>query len=263
MAPWMLQQLAKRVVVPDQASVLDWVFADGPPGKAAACDNNNRRDFHALVPGSVPEELYWAEEEHRIFQKLQEERRSREALRAKDHYKQYGLSKSRVAFTINNLEFGAHLIAKAMAYSDKAATVSHTYSKEVSYTSENVVEGKGAAKEALLQRLGLRKVDVPPVGINSRLTHQKGIHLIKHALSRTLECGGQPQKHAMSCDILLYYWVQHLILAYKMSVNLANHLHSSHNDRARFCLTYDEPLSHLIYAGADFILVPSILSHVD
>lgn len=29
-------------------------------------------------------------------------------------------------------------------------------------------------------------------------------------------------------------------------VNMANHLHSSHNDRARLCLTYDEPLSHLV-----------------
>ncbi|XP_039061596.1 starch synthase 3, chloroplastic/amyloplastic-like [Hibiscus syriacus] len=40
--------------------------------------------------------------------------------------------------------------------------------------------------------------------------------------------------------------------------NLADRLSSSHWDRARLCLTYDEPLSHLIYAGADFILVPSI-----
>ncbi|KAF2304933.1 hypothetical protein GH714_000585 [Hevea brasiliensis] len=31
-------------------------------------------------------------------------------------------------------------------------------------------------------------------------------------------------------------------------VNLANQLHSSHNDRARLCLTYDEPLSHLAYS---------------
>lgn len=28
--------------------------------------------------------------------------------------------------------------------------------------------------------------------------------------------------------------------------NLANQLHSSHGDRARLCLTYDEPLSHLV-----------------
>lgn len=29
-------------------------------------------------------------------------------------------------------------------------------------------------------------------------------------------------------------------------VSLANQLHSSHNDRARLCLAYDEPLSHLV-----------------
>ncbi|RWW38857.1 hypothetical protein BHE74_00055872, partial [Ensete ventricosum] len=52
--------------------------------------------------------------------------------------------------------------------------------------------------------------------------------------------------------------------------HLADQLHSSHAGRVRFCLTYDEPLSHLvrhhllhfvtcpIYAGADFILVPSL-----
>ncbi|KAE8673007.1 Caffeic acid 3-O-methyltransferase 1 [Hibiscus syriacus] len=41
-------------------------------------------------------------------------------------------------------------------------------------------------------------------------------------------------------------------------INLANKLHSSHGDRARLRLTYNEPLSHLIYAGSDFILVPLI-----
>lgn len=29
-------------------------------------------------------------------------------------------------------------------------------------------------------------------------------------------------------------------------------------DRACCCFSYDEPLSHLIYAGADMLLVPSI-----
>lgn len=32
-------------------------------------------------------------------------------------------------------------------------------------------------------------------------------------------------------------------------VHLANQLHSSHNDRARLCLAYDEPLSHLVTYG--------------
>ncbi|OMO76835.1 Glycosyl transferase, family 1 [Corchorus capsularis] len=201
----------------------------------------------------------------------------------KDHYMHYGLSKTRIVFTIHNLEFGAHFIGKAMAYTDKATTVSHTYSKEVAgnpaiaphlykfhgiingidldiwdpyndkfipipYTSENVIEGKKAAKEALQQRLGLKRSDLPLVGIITRLTHQKGIHLIKHAIWRTLERNGQVVLLGSAPDPRIQ----------NDFVNLANQLHNSHADRARLCLTYDEPLSHLIYAGADFILVPSI-----
>ncbi|TKY72162.1 Soluble starch synthase 3 [Spatholobus suberectus] len=201
----------------------------------------------------------------------------------KDNYTHYGLSKARVVFTIHNLEFGAHFIGKAMTYADKATTVSPTYSREVagnhavsphlhkfhgiingidpdiwdpyndnfipvSYTSENVVEGKRASKEALQQKLGLKKADLPLVGIITRLTHQKGIHLIKHAIFRTLERGGQVVLLGSAPDPRIQ----------NDFVNLANELHSSHHDRARLCLEYDEPLSHLIYAGADFILVPSI-----
>ncbi|XP_047163130.1 starch synthase 3, chloroplastic/amyloplastic-like isoform X2 [Vigna umbellata] len=201
----------------------------------------------------------------------------------KDNYAHYGLSKARLVFTIHNLEFGAQFIGKAMQYADKATTVSPTYSREiagnaviaphlpkfhgiingidpdiwdpyndkfipVSYSSENVVEGKRASKEALQQRLGLKRADLPLVGIITRLTHQKGIHLIKHAIWRTLERGGQVVLLGSAPDPRIQ----------NDFVNLANQLHSSHNDRARLCLAYDEPLSHLIYAGADFILVPSI-----
>ncbi|KAF7811169.1 starch synthase 3, chloroplastic/amyloplastic [Senna tora] len=201
----------------------------------------------------------------------------------KDHYTQYGLSKARIVFTIHNLEFGAPLIGKAMANADKATTVSPTYSREVAghsaiaphlhkfhgilngidpdiwdpyndkflpvpYTAENVVEGKRAAKEALQQRLGLKRADLPLVGIITRLTHQKGIHLIKHAIWRTLERGGEVVLLGSAPDPRIQHDFE----------NLANDLHSSHHDRARLCLKYDEPLSHLIYAGSDFILVPSI-----
>ncbi|CAL1372657.1 unnamed protein product [Linum trigynum] len=201
----------------------------------------------------------------------------------KDHYVHYGLSKARIVFTIHNLEFGAQNISKAMAFSDKATTVSPTYAKEVAgnaaiaphlykfhgilngidpdiwdpyndqflpvhYTSENVVEGKRAAKEALQERLGLKKADFPLVGIITRLTQQKGIHLIKHAIWRTLERNGQVVLLGSAPDPRIQ----------NDFVNLANQLHSTHGTRARLCLTYDEPLSHLIYAGADFILVPSI-----
>ncbi|CAI8590692.1 unnamed protein product [Vicia faba] len=201
----------------------------------------------------------------------------------KEQYTHYGLSKARAVFTIHNLEFGAPLIGKAMAFADKATTVSPTYSKEVAgnpaiaphlykfhgiingidpdiwdpyndnfipvpYTSENVVEGKRAAKEALQKKLGLKTADLPLIGVITRLTHQKGIHLIKHAIWRTLERGGQVVLLGSAPDPRIQ----------NDFVHLANQLHSSHNDRARLCLAYDEPLSHLIYAGADFILVPSI-----
>jgi glycogen synthase len=62
---------------------------------------------------------------------------------------------------------------------------------QVHYTSENVVEGKSAAKKALQQMLGLQQIDTPVVGIITRLTVQKGIHLIKHAIYRALERNGQ------------------------------------------------------------------------
>ncbi|KAL0398771.1 UNVERIFIED_CONTAM: Soluble starch synthase 3, chloroplastic/amyloplastic [Sesamum radiatum] len=73
-----------EVTIPDRALVLDWVFADGPPQQAITYDNNGRQDFHAIVPNSIPEELYWAEEEQQIYKRLQAERRLREeAARAK------------------------------------------------------------------------------------------------------------------------------------------------------------------------------------
>lgn len=39
---------------------------------------------------------------------------------------------------------------------------------------------------------------------------------------------------------------------------LANDLQNQYNDRARLCFAFDEPLSHLIYAGCDMLLVPSM-----
>ena len=39
---------------------------------------------------------------------------------------------------------------------------------------------------------------------------------------------------------------------------LAGELARAYPDKARCCFSYDEPLSHLIYAGADILLVPSI-----
>jgi hypothetical protein len=59
------------------------------------------------------------------------------------------------------------------------------------YGPDNFREGKAAARAELRRRLGLADVDVPIVSVVTRLVHQKGIHLIKHAAWRTLERGGQ------------------------------------------------------------------------
>nr|CAB3482366.1 unnamed protein product [Digitaria exilis] len=189
----------------------------------------------------------------------------------KEHYTLSSLGNARVVFTIHNLEFGAHYIGKAMRYCDKATTVSNAYSREVSghgaitphlgkfygilngidpdiwdpyndnlipvhYTSENVVEGKSAAKKALQQKLGLEQNDVPLVGIVTRLTGQKGIHLIKHAIHRTLERNGQVVLLGSAPDPRIQ----------GDFVHLANTLLGVNYGRARLCLTYDEPLSHLV-----------------
>ena len=59
------------------------------------------------------------------------------------------------------------------------------------YDSKSEAEGKAAAKAELRKHMSLSSADVPLVGVVTRLTHQKGIHLIKHAAWRTLERGGQ------------------------------------------------------------------------
>lgn len=48
-----------------------------------------------------------------------------------------------------------------------------------------------AAKAELRSRMQLSEIDAPVVGVVTRLTHQKGIHLIKHAAWRALERGAQ------------------------------------------------------------------------
>ena len=58
--------------------MLDWVFADGPPGNARNYDNNARQDFHAILLNNMTEEEYWAEEEQWIYTRLQQDRRERE-----------------------------------------------------------------------------------------------------------------------------------------------------------------------------------------
>ncbi|KAK9832645.1 hypothetical protein WJX81_006656 [Elliptochloris bilobata] len=195
----------------------------------------------------------------------------------------FGNPEAAPVFTIHNLNYGADLIGRAMAASAVATTVSPTYAAEVSghpaiaphmskffgirngidhdiwdptedrflprnYGVEDASEGKAAAKAELRRRMSLGAADVPVVAVVTRLTHQKGIHLIKHAAWRTLERGAQ--------FVLLGSAPDPKVQA-DFNV-LAGELARAYPDRARLWFAYDEPLSHLIYACADMLLVPSM-----
>ena len=116
------------------------------------------------------------------------------------------------------------------------------------YSIDTAIAGKAAAKAELRRRMNLSSADVPLVAVVTRLTHQKGIHLIKHAAWRTLERGGQFVLLGSAPDPR----VQGEFNA------LAAELGKQYPDRARLWFAYDEPLSHLIYAGCDLFLVPSV-----
>jgi len=119
-------------------------------------------------------------------------------------------------------------------------------SAELCVTADNVEEGKRAARSALRQRLGLTDWgDKFVVAVVSRLTAQKGMHLIKHACWRTLERGGQFVLLGSAPDP-------------KVQGDFNAFAGATASENAAFCFAYDEPLSHLIYAAADMVLVPSM-----
>ncbi|MDR3077288.1 MAG: glycogen synthase GlgA [Planctomycetota bacterium] len=101
-------------------------------------------------------------------------------------------------------------------------------------------------KKALREWLGLGDVWRPIVSAVTRLTHQKGLDLIKHGIFSTLRQQGQfvllgsaPDKR-VGDDFL----------------RLQHELKDNHD--VKLYLGYHEDLSHLIYAGSDLFLVPSL-----
>lgn len=105
---------------------------------------------------------------------------------------------------------------------------------------------KGHNRSALRQRLGLREREAPILAIVSRLDRQKGVDLIAHGIEYA---------HAQGAQVVL--------LGAALEPELARRFERL---RARFAkdpdvhleLGYDERLAHLIYAGADLLLIPSL-----
>ncbi|KAG5254589.1 starch synthase 4/amyloplastic [Salix suchowensis] len=112
----------------------------------------------------------------------------------------------------------------------------------------NDLQGKIENKIALRKFLGLSNADVkqPMVGCITRLVPQKGVHLIRHAIYRTLELGGQ-------FVLLGSSPVAHIQREFE---GIANHF--INHDDIRLILKYDESLSHSIFAASDIFIIPSI-----
>ncbi|KAL3643611.1 putative starch synthase 4, chloroplastic/amyloplastic [Castilleja foliolosa] len=114
--------------------------------------------------------------------------------------------------------------------------------------SVNDIEGKAENKEALRSHLGLSLANIrqPLVACITRLVPQKGVHLIKYAIHRTLELGGQFVLLGSSPVAQIQREFE------EISNNFKTHEH------ARLILKYDESLSHLIYAASDMFIIPSV-----
>ncbi|GAB6042375.1 glycogen synthase GlgA [Endothiovibrio diazotrophicus] len=108
------------------------------------------------------------------------------------------------------------------------------------------VDGKFADKEALRERLWLRKDYSPIVAYVGRLDPQKGLDLVRHGLYYALERGAQFVLLGSSPEqgINAHFWD----IKRQMNDNPDCHLE----------IGYDEELAHLIYAGADILMVPSL-----
>jgi len=100
-------------------------------------------------------------------------------------------------------------------------------------------------KRALRERFWLRDGFRPIVAYVGRLDSQKGIDLLRHALFYTLANGGQFVLLGPSSDPAIAG--QFRQLKHELNDNPDCHLE----------LRFDAELSHLIYAGADLLVVPS------
>lgn len=121
--------------------------------------------------------------------------------------------------------------------------------KQIALTySADALQRKLASKLALLREVGFHENDqnddIPLVGMVTRLTEQKGLSILQHAIPQHLRDGsmrlvvlGSGEHHAESFLHDLEHQFPHLV---------------------RFIRGYNEPLSHRVQAGCDFYLMPSL-----
>ena len=112
------------------------------------------------------------------------------------------------------------------------------------YSVEQVDEGKSSCKAALLEELSLPPdIERPLFFVVSRLDHQKGLDLLANVLPRLIK------DHDMAFA-LLGNGDPHL-------ENTFRKLASEHPKRIAAVIGFDESLARKLFAGGDFLVVPS------
>ncbi len=112
------------------------------------------------------------------------------------------------------------------------------------YTVQTL-ENKAKNKKALRDRLLLQDVDKPIVAYIGRLDEQKGVHLVHHAIYRSLFKNAQFVLLGSATEPGIGAWFAH------------EKRYLNDNPDVHIELGFNEELSHLIYAGADILVVPS------
>lgn len=110
----------------------------------------------------------------------------------------------------------------------------------------NTLDKKGFIKKLLREKLDLAEEHRPIVGCISRLVPQKGIDLIKHTINHIVEKKGQ--------FVLLG---SSPIPSISAEFHQLKHHYRDH-PHINITLHHQEELAHMIYAGCDMFIVPSL-----
>ena len=112
------------------------------------------------------------------------------------------------------------------------------------YSVENVLQGKRKNKEALVKRTGLSSVSQPIFGMAVRLAEQKGIKMLSECI--------EPVLNTMQAQFVIMgqgdSWAQNYFAS----------LPHRYPGRISVKIGFDPEMEHLIDAGSDFSLVPSV-----
>lgn len=113
----------------------------------------------------------------------------------------------------------------------------------LNFNQDNFREKRPEHKRMIQAKVGLPQVDVPIMGVVTRLAEQKGIDLIIYAMEQLLDED-----------------VQFMILGSgdKYFEKRLSELMKAHPDKVNVCIQFDQAYARQIYGATDFFLMPSL-----